>query len=188
VIDYRLSTEATFPAATDDILKALKYFKKNDTTFSIDKDRIVLLGCSAGATLASYVAVRSSEECAALINIDGVVDLTDPNESGKDTEVNKPSAAAMYIGGTFAQCAEKWVEASPLTYANSNSPPVLFINSSQDRFHAGRDAFLQVYQQEGLFYRVKTLPDAPHTFWLFDRWFDETHTEIVHFLAEVFEM
>ena len=92
----------------------------------------------------------------------------------------------MWFGGTFKQVPEKWIEASPLTYAGSNTPPILFINSVLPRFHAGRDSVISVLNKYHIYTEVHTIPGTPHPFWLFDPWFEPTVDYMVNFLQKTF--
>lgn len=187
-LEYRLSHEAIYPAAINDIKDAIGYLRQNKKTYGIDTSKIVILGCSAGATLASLVAVSENNNnkylsrIKALINIDGVVDLTDPNESGKDNCPDKPSAAAMFLGCTYQERPKLWQEASAIMHVGVNSPEALFINSTVPRFHAGRDKFISVLMKNKIYHEVHTIEDSPHTFWLFDPWFEKTSMYIIDFL------
>jgi len=78
-----------------------------------------------------------------------------------------------------------WIEASPLTYAGVTTPPMLFINSSFPRFHAGRDSVIAILNVHGIYSEVHTIPDTPHTFWLFHPWFGQTVDYITSFLDKV---
>lgn len=187
-LEYRLSHEAIYPAAINDIKDAIGYLRRNKNTYGIDTSKIVILGCSAGATLASLVAVLENNKnkdlprIKALINIDGVVDLTDPNESGKDSCPDKPSAAAMFLGCTYKESPELWLESSAIMHVGVNSPEALFINSTVPRFHAGRDQFVSVLMRNKIYHEIHTVDDSPHTFWLFDPWFEKTSMYIIDFL------
>lgn len=83
-----------------------------------------------------------------------------------------PRAWKTWLGGRFEEVPVLWQEASPLTYADADSPPTLFINSALTRFHAGRDAYIRRLTVAGATTRVHTLADTPHPFWLFDSWFE----------------
>jgi len=198
--EHRLSPEAKYPAAITDLKTFVKWVKKNADKFNIDTTKIAVLGCSSGATLASFLGTTAenskfsshefernfSDRVQAIINIDGIVDFTDPAESGKDTNPEKPSAGARWFGFTFQQNPMIWMEASPLIYVNKNTPPTLFINSSIPRFHAGRDEFISMLNQYGTYSEVHTIENTPHPFWLFHPWFDEIPEKITAFLNKVF--
>ncbi len=185
-IEYRLSTEAVYPAAVNDIKAAIRYFYQEASAMHVDTNRVVLLGCSAGATLASLVATTAApNKIAALINVDGVVDLTDPNESGKDNNPDKPSAAAQFFGCTYARCPSLWKEGSAINHLHPQMPKCLFVNSSVPRFHAGREPFLQYLNQHQIVNQVHTINDSPHSFWLFQPWFDESVDVMIKFLDSV---
>ncbi len=194
--EHRLSPEAKYPAAVIDLKTAVKWIKINAGKYHIDTTKVAVLGCSSGATLATLVGVTAqnpkfpshpvdqkvSDKVQAIINIDGIVDFTDPSESGKDQDPIKPSAGARWFGATFAQNPKIWKEASPINYVNKNTPPTLFINSALPRFHAGRGQYLKVLNKNHIQFEKHTIDNTPHPFWLFHPWFDETWPIIVKFL------
>ena len=53
--DYRLAPEHKFPAAMDDALAAVEFVFRHAALLGIDRDRIVIGGDSAGATLAAFL-------------------------------------------------------------------------------------------------------------------------------------
>lgn len=196
-IEYRLSTEALYPTAVLDIKNAILWIKKNSEKFSIDSNKIILMGQSAGGQLAALAGVTSgikkfepallknTTKVFAIIDIDGVLDMTTPTESGKDTIPSKPSAAKMWLGFSYKEKPELWKEASPLTYISKNTPPMLFINSSIPRFHAGRDEAIEMLKRYNIYYEVHTLENTPHTFWLFDPWQEKVVNIIVNFVGKI---
>ena len=125
---------------------------------------------------------KHSSKIEAIIDIDGVLDFRDPNESAKDTDPAKPSAGAYWFGATFRMVPEKWIEASPIEYAGKDSPPILFINSALPRFHAGRDNVIAILNKHQIYSEVHTFPSTPHPFWLFNPWFEPTVEFMVSFL------
>ena len=200
--EHRLSPEAKYPAAITDLKTAVKWIKNNAEKYNIDTTKIAVLGCSSGATLASFIGTTGqnpkfkahpnsgdySDKVQAIINIDGIVDFTTPSESAKDPDPDKPtSAGARWFGVTYQKDPDIWVEASPLTYANKNTPPTLYINSALPRFHAGREQLIKVLKENNTYYEIHTIENTPHPFWLFHPWFDETWPIVVKFLDKIFQ-
>ena len=56
-INYRLSGQAPFPAAIEDIRDAIAYLRTNATTFNIDPTRLVIFGSSAGGHLSAFTGL-----------------------------------------------------------------------------------------------------------------------------------
>jgi len=195
-VEYRLSPEAPYPAAVHDIKAAIRWTRKHSRDHAIDPQRLALYGCSAGGHLAALVGVTSGiplfdgEEgdtsyttgVQAVVDIDGILDFTDPAESGKDTGSAPPSAGRSWLGASFKERPDLWREASPLNHVNETSPPIVFINSSLDRFHAGRDGMILKLNTFHVRSEVHTIPHTPHTFWLFHPWFEETVVYVQDFL------
>jgi len=90
------------------------------------------------------------------------------------------------LGYTFRENPEIWNEASPTNYVDENSPPFLFINSSINRFHAGRDILVDKLNKYGTYSEIHTFPDTPHPFWFFHPWFNHTVKLVTDFLNKVF--
>lgn len=186
-VEYRLSPEAVYPAAVDDIFSAIDFVINKSSSFNIDKNKIALMGESAGGHLASLVGIKYNQlknknVIKAVINFDGVMDMTTPSESGKDTIPEKPSAAKQWLGFSFKENPDLWREVSPLNYINENSPAILFINSSIPRFHAGRDESVSSFKKFNIYSEVHTIENTPHTFWFFHPWIDEAFNYVESFL------
>ncbi len=60
MVNYRLAPKNKFPAAVEDVAKALQWVGKNAHEYGGDASRLVLAGESAGANLATTLAVMSS--------------------------------------------------------------------------------------------------------------------------------
>jgi len=87
-VEYRLSGEAPFPAAIQDIKAAIRYLRENASDYGIDPDRIGLWGNSAGGQLAALAAVTCDDDTSASI-------------SSGDTETSDcVQAAAIWYGVT----------------------------------------------------------------------------------------
>ncbi|HRI19750.1 MAG TPA: alpha/beta hydrolase, partial [Panacibacter sp.] len=59
-IDYRYSTEAVFPAQIQDCNQALEYLYQHAAQYKIDRNRIAVIGFSAGGHLASLMALSNN--------------------------------------------------------------------------------------------------------------------------------
>lgn len=198
-IEYRLSPEAQYPAAVEDINSAIQWIKNNSHSIGMDKRKIALLGVSAGAHLATLIALSNSKEAKskkvldegkklvqAIINMDGVVDFTDPVESGKDQDINKPSAGKKWLGYSIKENPEIWAQVSPINYLTDAAPPIIFINSSNERYHAGRERLISFYNKNKIYNEVHTISKTPHPFWLFHPWFEDVSKIVLNFLKKVF--
>ncbi|OBQ52254.1 esterase [Tamlana sp. s12] len=189
-VSYRLGLEAPYPAAVIDIKDAIKFVKKHAARYHVNPDKLAILGTSAGAQLATLVGVTPnaetyesgasiSDEVQAIINVDGIVSFIHPEAAAEG------KMASIWLGGTREENWAHWKEASPLEYVNENTPPTLFINSAQPRFHAGRDDMVKQLNQYNIYNEVHNIPDSPHSFWLVHPWFETTFTQTVNFLNKV---
>ncbi len=199
-VEYRLSPEAKYPAAVYDLKSAIKWVRLHAKDYGINKNKIAVLGCSAGGQLAALLGTtnglsafegnecNNSEESTvnAIVDIDGILAFTHP-ESGEGDESKGISAAAYWLGATRAENPLLWQDASALNHVNQSTPPILFINSSVARMHAGRDDMMRKLDTLGIYHEVHTFTDAPHPFWLFEPWFKPTVKYVVDFLDKVFD-
>lgn len=60
-LDYRLSGEALFPAAVQDVKVAVRWLRAQAGTYGYDPDRFIVWGESAGGYLAQMVAITGSQ-------------------------------------------------------------------------------------------------------------------------------
>ncbi len=177
-IGYRLADVAKYPAGVEDIETGIQWLQKNHRKYSLDKKKIVVLGESAGAQIATLVGVKKKNKINVIVNVDGIVSFIHP-------EAEESTYAAFWLNGDRNVNFKNWREASPLEYVDKNTPPTLFINSSQPRFHAGRDDMMKKLKSYNIpteFYEIK---DSPHSFWSAEPWFTETLNLTVNFLDKV---
>ncbi|MHC0443457.1 alpha/beta hydrolase fold domain-containing protein [Flavobacterium sp. 3-210] len=193
-VEYRLSLEVKYPEAVYDVKNAIKFIKDNAKKFHVDPNKIAVLGCSSGGQMAALIGTtnsnvafedskfksKSSSKVNAIIDIDGILAFKHP-------ESQEGEMASFWLKGTYEDNPENWKNASALSHTDKNTPPVLFINSSFDRFHAGRDDMIAILNQNKIYNEVKTIKDSPHSFWFFQPWFDEMMSYIVPFLDKIFK-
>ncbi|UTX48946.1 alpha/beta hydrolase [Chryseobacterium sp. MA9] len=177
-VGYRLSDAAKYPAGIEDIESAILWIRTHHKEYSLDKKKIAVWGESAGAQMATLVGVRKKNNIKAIINIDGIVSFIHP-------EAEESTYAAYWLGGDRNTHLKNWAEASPLEYIDKNTPPTLFINSSQPRFHAGRDDMMKKLKAYNIPTEFHEIKDSPHSFWSAEPWFTETLNYTVIFLNKV---
>lgn len=195
-LEYRLTPEAKYPASLQDIRAAVRWLRKHAAEYQIDPEKIALLGCSSGAHLATLIGVTNgkdlfseqpgdrepSSDVQAIINIDGVVSFIHP-----EAKAERRKGPSTWLGARYEENPALWKQTSPLEYAGPKSPPILFVNSSIPRFHAGRDDFIKVLDRYGIYSKVHTFDKSPHPFWLFHPWFEPTVQHVSGFLDRVFK-
>lgn len=60
-IGYRLAPEHPYPAAVEDVYEVARWFSGHPESYSIDRDRMMVMGYSAGANLAAVCAMLAKE-------------------------------------------------------------------------------------------------------------------------------
>ena len=198
--EYRLSTEALFPAAIYDVKAAVKWIRKNAVKYNVDTARVVAMGFSAGGEMAAFLGTTGNmplfegtngnpemlSQINAVVDIDGTLSFVHP-ESGEGDESKRPSAGTYWFGYTKKQNFKLWEAASPLSYVGNKTPPTLFLNSGVDRMHAGRNDYIKVLNEYNIYSEVHTFDGAPHSFCLFDPWFQPTVNYIDDFFKKIFK-
>jgi len=196
-LEYRLSLEAPYPAAVYDAKAALRWMRANAKQYRIDEKKIAVAGSSAGGQLASLVGatnglkkfegtegnLKFSSDVRAVIDLDGLLDFTD--EETLALKRNDKSADVAWLESTYETNPARWKEASALYSVSASTPPFLFINSSQSRFHAGCKNMVDKLNGFGIYNEVKNLEGAPHSYWLFSPWFEPTVEYMAGFLKKV---
>lgn len=197
--EYRLSTEALFPAAVHDIKAAIRWVKQQAKKYTIDTSQITVLGFSAGGELAAFMgttngmaefegsigSMKCSSTVQAIVNIDGTLSFVHA-ESGEGDDSKKTSAATYWFGYPKKENPALWAQASPLTHAGKHTPPTLFINSSVDRMHAGRNDYINILTGFNIYTEVQQFDNSPHGFCLFEPWFTPTVKYIDQFVKKIF--
>lgn len=197
--EYRLSTEALYPAAVYDIKAAIRWVKKNAGTYNLDTAKITALGFSAGGQLAALMGATNGmpefegKDCItdfsagvnAVVDMDGILAFIHP-ESGEGDDSKNTSAATYWFGYSKKENPGLWKQGSALTHAGKHTPPTLFINSAVDRMHAGREDYIKILNGFNIYTEVHHFENSPHGFCLYEPWFEPTVKYIDDFLKKVF--
>jgi acetyl esterase/lipase len=138
-VEYRPSTVAPAPAAVEDCLCALRWVSRNADRYEIDKNRIVVMGHSAGGHLALMTGMTPAsagfgKECpdaepirvAAIVDWFGITDVADLLQ-GADMR----TFAVNWIGNSPGQLTRAR-SVSPLTYVRPGLPATIIIHGDKD--------------------------------------------------------
>lgn len=134
-LNYRLSGEARFPAAAQDVDAAIRWLRAHAGEYGIDKARVGVWGGSAGGQLAGLAATecgagdgKGESDCVQSAVIwYGVFDFsTMPQRGG-------PAAENAYLGCKAGECDAQNRAASPATFVDPKDPPMLLIAGTADR-------------------------------------------------------
>lgn len=145
-INYRLSTEAPFPAQIVDCKMAILYLRKHAKELNIDPSRIGVWGASAGGHLAALLGttgdssswdkelkkVGASAKVQAVCDWCGPSDLREMNRKLATKEVTKAQVEPIFKL-LANRCTAEWLAAaSPVTFATPGAPPFLIMHGDKD--------------------------------------------------------
>jgi acetyl esterase/lipase len=193
-VEYRLSLEAAYPAGLKDVRSAIRWMRENAKKYRINSSKIAAMGFSSGGQMAALLGttngdttynenssdLKISGDIQAAIDVDGILAFHHP-ESAENV------VASQWLGGTYLEKPEIWNEASALSHVNKNSVPIIFINSSTPRFHAGREDMIKKLNTFNIYSEIHEFPNTPHPFWFFNPWFSPTVNYTIRFLDQVFK-
>jgi acetyl esterase/lipase len=139
-------------------------------------DKFDALNCNKG----------HSTSVKAVVDIDGTLSFVSP-DAWETQNVQTVASSTWWLGYKRTDRLDVWADASPLTYADHNKLPFLFLNSAVERMHAGRDVFKEMMDKKGVYAQIVNFKDTPHTFCLYRPWFDPMVKDIDVFLTKVFK-
>lgn len=197
-VEYRLSLEAQYPAAVDDLTEAVEWLHHNQSKIKINGNKIVLVGGSSGGHLAALVGAQMNQkrktalQIDSVVSLDGVLDLSSKLALKFENRKGVNSPLAMWLGGTYESLASLWREASPVTYLGQYSPNLLVISSGQARFTAGYQYAADLVKVAKARFQYVDLSQLMasqrqpliHTFWLFEPYIEMTSRLILDFIAD----
>ncbi|MGC2413818.1 MAG: alpha/beta hydrolase [Stellaceae bacterium] len=189
-IEYRLMKPGvkTWPGAAYDTKAAVQFVRANAAELDLDPERIAFIGDSAGAYLASLVALSGAEpllssdyrgdpnaavssNVKAVIAFYGVYDMAAQWEHDQITRP-RDQITEKFLGCTPMVSRKVFFDASPLSYATvgKNTTRFLLIYGREDDIVdpvSQSDRFLTALKQAGFFARHIVVPGAGH-FWASD--------------------
>ncbi|MBV8536626.1 MAG: alpha/beta hydrolase [Alphaproteobacteria bacterium] len=123
--DYRVYPEVTFPVFMEDAARAVAWAREHIATVGGDPDRLFLMGHSAGAQIATLLALdRDYLKAAGMsASVAGVIGLAGPYDF-----LPLESTTLKAIFGPESE----WKRSQPIDYVAPGAPPMLLLTGSDD--------------------------------------------------------
>jgi acetyl esterase/lipase len=192
-LNYRLSSEAPFPAAIRDVKSAIKWLRAHAAEYDINKDKAVVWGGSAGGQLTALAATTcgvkelepvlpnpASPEAAAVagesdcvqgaVTWYGIFDFSAIPPSQlvtPETPGSLPSAVVRYLGCGSAPCSVQTIRlASAISFVKADTPPFLLVHGAGDKVvnPAQSTQFRDALQKAGGHVDLLMIPAVDHSF------------------------
>jgi alpha-L-fucosidase 2 len=124
-ISYRLAKQiALMGVAIEDVEQAVRYIRANAQQFNVDRERVALVGESAGGQLAAMAALRNGGS-----GVKAVVALYAPTNLEQLPEPFRQAVQGSPWEGVLLQ---RLRELSPSQYVRKGMPPFLLIHGTAD--------------------------------------------------------
>jgi acetyl esterase/lipase len=190
-IDYRFATDAVFPGILQDCNQAVSFLYDHADQYKLDKNRIALMGFSAGGYLATMMGTSQNNKIdrfyvprsyrpiryRAVVDFYGPVDLVllPGNEDEKSPE-------GLLIGAAPLARPDLAKAASPLTYIDKNDPPFLIYHGEKDAIVSNKQSKLLSawLGHHGVPQELVIVKDAPHFGVMYD--VEEIRNNVIAFL------
>lgn len=184
-VEYRLSGEAQYPAALDDVKAAIRWMRANAATYRVRPDRIGAAGGSAGGHLVALAGVTGSgdEAVQAVAAFNPAVDFLD---FGKRAAANAQNSVSKFLGKSFAEDPKLWESASPLARVHKKAPPFLFLHGTADPTVPYKQStdMQAALKKAGVKAELFSAPEAVHGFFNRPPWFEPTLRRMEQFFFE----
>lgn len=154
-VEYRVSGMAPFPAAVLDCREAIRFLRENAAEYSIDPERIGLIGGSAGGNLCAMIAmsvpngefpgedmssIRASQPFVKTavcqfgpMNFASMEEQARGNGISATHEDSSEMPESAYIGAPIAEAPAELVQAAnPASYASEAMCPILVQHGTRD--------------------------------------------------------
>lgn len=193
-VNYRLSTQAVFPAQVHDIKAAIRFLRAKAGLYHINASKIAIIGSSAGGHLAALVGVNNgnpelegkvgehldqNSDAQVIVSYYGASNLetilSQSTPKGRDFRI---PALKLLLGDTPDKKRELAKLASPVTHLDKNDPPLLLIHGDADPQMPPQQSqeLTKAYESLGLPVTLVMLPGSLHGGAEF---YDEERTAIV---------
>jgi len=174
-INHRQWPDSSYPAHIEDAFCALAWVINSADVYSLDPDQVVVMGHSAGGTLAATLGVinnpvRYLENCPHPLHdndsIKGVIAFTvifDYLTAAAESP-NLENYTIDLLGGSYEEIPEIWQEASAVNWVDGNDPPFLLIHGGDDQSISPEQSIkaAEILEDAGVAVELLLIPDASH--------------------------
>ncbi len=184
-VEYRLSGEAKYPAAIDDVKAAIRWVRANAASYRIDPRRIGAAGGSAGGHLVALAAVTSSgpeDSVQAVAAFNPAVDISG---FGRKAPAGAANSLYKFFGKTYQEDPALYKSASPLDLVSAKAPPFLFLHGTADTtvpFQQSAD-MRAALKKVGVRAEILPAEGAAHGFFNRPPWFEPTLKRMEEFFV-----
>ena len=185
-IEYRFSQKAVFPAQIQDCQAAIRWLRGNSKQFSIDPERIGVIGGSAGGHLSALVGTAGGAKAFPPIGghldqsdcVQCVCDIFGPanfatvmQQAAADSNVRNifkfnsdSDPYSLLIGDHLEKNPEKTAAVSPVHYITPDDPPMLILHGTHDALvpYAQSVELEAALKAQNVPAWLQTLPGAGH--------------------------
>jgi acetyl esterase/lipase len=190
-VSYRMSGEARFPGPIQDVKSAIRYLRDHARDYGIDPARVIAWGGSAGGHLVALAATScgvaafepgpsvgrlthkamlaakpsTTSDCVqGAVIWYGAFDLAAHETEFPDRPGGDANVAALLGCEGGDECAAKAKAASPITYVDAKTPPMLLIHGTADIEVSPKQTEAMAARLRAVGVAVETLmiPDVGH--------------------------
>ena len=129
-------TGGGWPGTFEDIVRSISALRELAPEHSLDLNRVVMLGYSAGGHLALWLAAQNVLSLRGVVSLAGICDLKAYEKLGNDCAASLPGL----LGGTSHEEPERWAKTNPIELLPVEIPVSLI--------HGERDAIVPLSQSE----------------------------------------
>ncbi len=163
-VNYRLATEAPWPAQRDDVNASIRYIRQNAKQLNVDNKRTVLIGSSAGGQIAANVATYGSgkKRFRGLVTLSGLISPL--YMAKKDPSYSNSVITSMLLRCPLGECREQYRDASAVTLLDRKDPPALLFHSLKEKPWGPQQAkdFARAGRLRGVPVQLEILPGRQH--------------------------
>lgn len=183
-INYRLTPNHFFPAAVSDAKDALSWMHEHAEEYGYDTNKIVLVGYSAGGTLALNLGLADDTNVAAVISSApatdlGVLMLPVPNETPIHKQLRQD--LTVYMNGLDPRLA------SPIYQVSDNDPPVFLFHGKNDQIVsvAQSVSLAKKLEESNVAVLLRVFPDVGHEIMLPNKYSEQLVREMTNFILAI---